>query len=383
MTLLRRIKLLTLRSAEQAGLFARISRSGWRRDRLLILCYHGVSLADEHEWSDVYVSEQRMRQRFEMLRALTGSILPLDEALERMASGDLPPCSVTVTFDDGLHDFYAKSYPLLQEFEITATVYVPTYYSKLRRPIFDVACSYLLWRGRGQRIDSGRLLPKLVKLRVPADARARRHLHLAIRAHVNEMEYSAIEKDAMLAELAPQVGVDWQQFLERRMLQSMSPAEITSLDRSLVDVQLHTHRHRSPRNQAMFMRELDDNIAALEAMGFAADERTHFCYPSGDADPMFYPWLRARAISSATTCQPGIADRGVHPLNLPRVIDAMATTDTEFRGWVTGACALLPKRRVRPEPWDDVPPERHRPRIRPSKVGASIALEDAENALGD
>ena len=364
-------------------MFARIGRSEWRRQRLLILCYHGVSLADEHEWSDVYISQERLRQRLETLRKLTRSILPLDDALQRLTSGDLPPCSVAITFDDGLHDFYAKSYPLLREFEIPATVYVPTYYSKHRRPIFDVACSYLLWRGRGRSVETGRLLPSNERLVVPVDEDERRELHLAVRAHVNELGFSAVEKDDMLAALARQLGVDWDDFLDRRMLQSMSPAEISALDPRLVDVQLHTHRHRSPRDEALFMRELDDNIAALDAMGLPPRERTHFCYPSGDADPVFYPWLRARAITSATTCQPGIAHRDSHLLDLPRVIDTMAMTETEFHGWVTGASAFLPKRRFRPEGWDDLPARGGKPRIRQPAAAPRTASLETDDVYAD
>jgi hypothetical protein len=153
-----------------------------------------------------------------------------------------------------------------------------------------------------------------------------------------------MEKDEMLAQLSTQVDVDWQAFLESRMLQLMSPAEIASLDERYVDVQLHTHRHRTPRDPTLFMRELDDNIAALESMGFPRAGRRHFCYPSGDSDPLFYPRLEARGIATATTCEPQMVTSSTHRLNVPRVVDTMAMTATEFRGWVTGVTALVPRR---------------------------------------
>jgi peptidoglycan/xylan/chitin deacetylase (PgdA/CDA1 family) len=343
----RRIKVLTLRAAERAGLFSRIGESRWRRDRLLILCYHGVALADEDQWSDVHISESRLRHRFEMLRAERCSLLSLDDALERLSAGDLPPRSVTVTFDEGLYDFYAKAYPLISEFEIPTTLYVPTYYATRQKPIFDLACSYLLWRGRGKIVESETLLPQQRRYEIPVAAAPRYDLHLAIRAHANSAGYTAMEKNGMLAELARQIGLDWDAFVSSRMLQLMSPDEFNALDRRLVSVQLHSHRHRTPRSEPLFMREIDDNIDALAALGFPRAGRRHFCYPSGDADPVFYPWLEARGIVSATTCEPRLATRDTHPLDLPRVIDTMAMTDVEFRAWTAGVSAFIPRRRFR------------------------------------
>jgi hypothetical protein len=167
---------------------------------------------------------------------------------------------------------------------------------------------------------------------------------LKIRAHVNEVGYSAAEKDEMLAELCEQLGIDWEAFLASRMLQLMSPEEFSTLDRRSVDVQLHTHRHRTPREEALFVREIDDNIAALSAMGFPPEGRLHFCYPSGDADPLFYPWLESRGIQSATTCEPQIVTPNTYRLRLPRVIDTMGMTDVEFRGWASGVSSFLPRR---------------------------------------
>jgi len=341
------MKVTALRAAERLGAFSRIANSRWRQERLLILCYHGVALGDEDQWSDVYMSEAKLRRRFELLRADSCSLLPLEEALQRLGAGDLPPRSVTVTFDEGLYDFYAKAYPLVREFEVPTTLYVPTYYATVRRPIFDLACSYLLWRGRGRTVESPELFAGQTRTRIPVAPRERVAMHLAIRARVNSIGHAAIAKDAMLAELAEQVGVDWEAFVSTRMLQLMSPDELSSLDQSLVSVQLHSHRHRTPRDEALFLRELDDNIDALAAMGFPRAGRRHFCYPSGDADPLFYPWLRARGIVSATTCEPRLATRRTHPLDLPRVIDTMAMTDTEFRAWTAGASAFVPHRRFR------------------------------------
>jgi peptidoglycan/xylan/chitin deacetylase (PgdA/CDA1 family) len=336
MSILRRLKLGALGAAECLGLFGALGDSSWRQSRLLVLCYHGVSLYDEHEFSDVHVSEEHLRRRFEILREERYAVLPLGEAFQRLSSNDLPPRSVVLTFDDGLHDFYAKARPLLYGFDYPATVYVATYYTTFPRPVFDMACGYLMWKGRGKEVSLARFLPDTRTMRLPWDDQERRSLHLRIRAHVNTARFSASEKDAMLSELSAAVGIDWQAFVASRMLQLMSPAEIANLNHGLIDVQLHTHRHRTPRDYGLFMRELDDNIAALESMGLPRDGRRHFCYPSGDADTLFYPSLEARGIATATTCEPQMVSKSTHRLNVPRVVDTMGMTETEFRGWLSG-----------------------------------------------
>lgn len=338
---------MSLRLADSAGIVSRVRDSQWRRDRLLILCYHGVSLADEHEWSDLHVSEEHLRRRFETLRRGNFRVLPLAEALERLYAGTLPPRSVALTFDDGLYDFAARAYPLLREYGFHATLYVTTFYCLHRAPVFDVVCSYLLWKGRGKRIRVGSLLADSPAIVVPTDAAERRALLLRIRAHASEIGFSAEEKNELARALSADVGVDWDELVAGRLLQLMTPDEVASLSREHVDVQLHTHRHRTPRDRALFERELDDNRAALADMGWSPKERQHFCYPSGDYDQRFFPWLREKAVVSATTCTPRIATRACDPLLLPRVIDTMAMTDVEFHGWLSGISDLLPRRRRR------------------------------------
>jgi len=196
-------------------------------------------------------------------------------------------------------------------------------------------------------IEAGRLLSGAPRVRIPLAPAARNEMHLNMRAHVYTAGFTAVEKDVMLGDLSEQVGVDWDEFVASRSLQLMSPAELSSLDTALVDVQLHTHRHRTPRSEPMFAREVNDNIEALAAMGFPRAGRRHFCYPSGDADPAFFPWLEALGIASATTCEPAYVTRTTPLLNLPRVVDTMAVTDVEFRAWITGVARLLPRRRYR------------------------------------
>ena len=69
MSLYKTAKLSVLRLAQRAGVSTRVRDSDWRASRLLIVAYHGVSLADEHEWNaELYMPPELLRARLAALR---------------------------------------------------------------------------------------------------------------------------------------------------------------------------------------------------------------------------------------------------------------------------------------------------------------------------
>src|SRR5829696_372525 len=106
------LKETILLAAHAVGLNAIVRESAWRNARLAILCYHGISFRDEHEaLPALYVDRLFFRRRLEHLRSGGYNVLPLAEALDRLFSGNLPPRSVAVTFDDGTRDFAELAVP--------------------------------------------------------------------------------------------------------------------------------------------------------------------------------------------------------------------------------------------------------------------------------
>src|SRR5688572_7542986 len=175
---LKAAKLAVLRLAKMSGLSRLMRESAWRRKRLLILAYHGISVTDEHEWSpELYMPLQGLRARFEMLRDEGYNVVSLREGVARLQAGTLPPRAVALTFDDGMVDFQ-RAVPLLQEFGFPATVFVTTYYAQKQVPVFKITCRYFLWMGRGTTI-SGDGLTSNGK---PLDLNTERERHDALRA---------------------------------------------------------------------------------------------------------------------------------------------------------------------------------------------------------
>lgn len=341
--MLKTIKRRSFSLGKRLGAFHLVGGSGWRRQRLLILCYHGISLEREHEWHPaLFMQPSEFERRLAIIQRTGCSVLPLAEGIRRVYAGDLPERSVAITFDDGNYDFYARAYPLLQDYGFPATVYLTTYYSDHEHPVFHLICSYVLWKRRGTVVPVHSLLgaKTTLDLRTPE---ARRQALNEVVGYADREGLSATEKNRLARSLADLLGEDHEELWSKRVLQLMNAAEVAELSAAGVDFQLHTHRHRTPDDPPLFQREIQDNRASIRAK--TQSDAVHFCYPSGVYKTRFLPWLREEGVTSATTCEPGFASPASDPLLLPRLVDHTGLAPVEFEGWLTGFASLIPQKR--------------------------------------
>ncbi len=291
-----------------------------RRHSLVILCYHGISLRDEHEWGGgLYLPPTAFRERLQFLRDWGANVLPLAEGIRRLQEDTLPPRSVVITFDDGFVDFHRHALPALQEFSFPATLYLTTWYSQYRLPVFNLMVNYLRWKSGDPEYMS---------------RQAREKASLEMERQAKQDGLDPHQRDDLARALAVKAGIDYDDLLRNRMFQIMSPEEARECYQAGTDLQLHTHRHRTPVDRELFLREIQDNSAAIEAI--TGTRPLHFCYPSGVTDSAFLPWLREAGVQSATTCVHGLARRGSDPLLLPRYLDGTGTSELDFEAWLSG-----------------------------------------------
>lgn len=337
--MLRQAKLGLLRLAEATGVSHLLSGSAWRRHRLLILCYHGVSKYDEHEWGGLYISPETFRRRMEFVARARCKVLPLSEAVQRLQSGTLPDRAVVITFDDGLHDFFSVAFPIVESFGYPVTLYLTTYYVEFNRPVFDPMCSYLLWKGRRkQQLEWPEVFPTPVAL----DDAGRQRATATIKQFAISRKLSGREKDDLLAALAGRLDLDYQELCQKRVMHLITPEEARGLADRGVDLQYHTHRHRVYRSRERMFAELEDNRRRITA--FTAQEPRHFCYTGGFYLPEYPAYMKDYGMLSATTCEPGLCTSKTNPMLLPRLVDTTGISDLEFRAWLDGTAELLPKR---------------------------------------
>ena len=341
--MLRPLKLAALEVLRGSGVFTLVKNSRWRQQRLLILCYHGTSIEDEHEWRPLlYIQPQKLEERFQSLKKGNYSVLPLGEGLQQLHAGSLPPRSVAITFDDGTYDFFKQAYPLLKRYNLPATVYQTTYYTVLERPVFNITCSYMLWKRRDAAIPDG----SAAGLPGPLDTRTEASRFALVRRLIDRSDsegLTGIQRDAVAAQLARVLGIDYDVLKAKRILQLMNGRELAEVARNGIDVQLHTHRHRTPEDEALFRREIQDNRTTVHNL--TGGNPTHFCYPSGVYRPAFLPWLQKENVVSATTCDAGLADRTSETMLLPRYVDHQQRTQLDFESWACGVGDLLAVRR--------------------------------------
>lgn len=320
-----------------------VQNSRWRRERLLILAYHGISTHDEHLWDDsMFMPAQVLRRRLELIENSRCTVLPLAEAIERLYQNDLPERSVAITFDDGAQDFHSAAFPLLRQFGFPVTVYLSTFYSDFNHPVFDVMCAYLLWKARASVLDLRKLIDRDESIDLEIDA-SRKLAVKRIREFASENQLPADAKNELLTRLAGQLEIDYLPLIDRRAMHLLNPEEVKSLAAEGVDFQLHTHRHRTPSDRDLFLREIQDNRLSIQAM--TGRRANHFCYPSGVYEFAFLPWLQEAGVTSATTCDFGLASAMSDRLLLPRLVDVSSLSEIEFESCLSGVSAALPRRR--------------------------------------
>ena len=348
-TVLRPLKFSTLLFTRAIGLDALLARSSWRRDRVLILGYHGVSINREHDWNpDLYVSQDMFIRRLELLKKARCAVLPLDEALYRMAKGTLPARTVVITFDDGLFDFHQRAMPVLKGFGFPATVYLTSFYVNAANPVFLLGCSYLLWKHRERLLPFLPFHHRSTNFKLGTDAE-RQTVVQAIFQWLESVRPTAELQQQALRQMAGQLGDDLSELSERRILHLMNATEVGEASEAGFSIQLHTHRHRAPLEKDLFAREIHQNRECIK--GWTGHSARHFCYPSGEVNSKFFPWLQQQGVQSGVTCVPGLVSTKDHPLLLPRLVDSSGMSELEFESWLAGSGALLRAARGRNRGW--------------------------------
>jgi peptidoglycan/xylan/chitin deacetylase (PgdA/CDA1 family) len=306
-----------LGAAQSVGLFA-LSRQASRKS-LRILAYHGLWTTSGYQYGDhLFMSPEQFEQRMIWLRTSRYPVLPLDEAVRRLDDDSLPDHAVVITIDDGWSSTYTHMLPVLETLGLPATVYITTWYAEHQLPVVNVAVDYLLKRA-GQSLNS----------------------RAAIITEIEQLS-SLPQREQALRECAVRLGATTEEWWEGRQFHVMNTDEIRDAERRGLDIQLHTHRHRlSNAGPEQLERELADNRAALaRACGKPEQSFSHFCYPSGVADPFCAAVLKAAGVKSATLVEEGINPHGANPYRLRRFLDGRSTSEIVFQAYLSGTLAL-------------------------------------------
>lgn len=282
--------------------------SAGRRQRLSILIYHRVlpesdPLRPDEPAADVF------RWQMELVGGAC-NVLPLEEAVDRLQAGNLPPRAASITFDDGYADNVTEALPILSDAGLPATFFIATGFLNGGRMFNDTVIEAVrrLPAGRHDFSELG------LGLRSLQDAGQRRAV---IRELLPRFKYATpAERDALLVRLEAQVPGR----LPRNLM--MNDAQVATLPASGMTVGAHTVSHPIlnvlPREQAY--EEIAGSRRALEHI--IGRSVTLFAYPNGrrgeDYDATHTELVRAAGFRAAVSTRPGSAGPDADVYELPR-----------------------------------------------------------------
>jgi peptidoglycan/xylan/chitin deacetylase (PgdA/CDA1 family) len=335
------LKRLALVALKYSGMFA-IGRRITRR-RLRILCYHGLSVGDQHEFSPILFMQPRtFERRMRLLVEKGWRVVDLATGVRELAAGIVPDRTVVVTIDDGWVSTLTAAAPILERHKIPATVYVTTYYAQRRADVFNVAVYYMLWKTRRSSVTlatghSG--LDGVYDLTQNRNSVGQGWIAFA------EKNLSWEQRQELLPRLAEALGLSSSETLTEDRFRIVDREQVRRMSDSGLDVQLHTHRHRLPSEsfEALEAEVLTNKRLLDEWTGKSC---THFCYPSGIYSLQQSEWLARLGLDSSTTCDPGTNPVGTHPHRLRRILDNERWSDLEFEAALSGVTDLFQRTRL-------------------------------------
>lgn len=290
-----------------------------RRKRLRILAYHGVcqDYLRSEPWVPGYLVT---RSAFEAQLAYLkrhATILPLGEAVQRLATGELRDRSVCLTFDDGYANNLHLAYPILKRYEAPATVFL--------------ASSY---------IDSGEIFP-FDRLRL---------IHLFARSRPGERRQAPLDYATNPVDTVVSVADPWWSEVEtelsedqRETLRPLRRDELQDFDPDLVEFGAHTHSHCILHNEERGRREAEIRGSIERIREQTRRPVELFSYPNGqrgDFDERDKAILRSEGIRGAVTTITGTNPRACDPLELRRYSIGLYHTEREAVAELTGFASL-------------------------------------------
>ena len=144
--------------------------------RALILMYHRVAEVGSDPWS-LCVKPRHFGEHLEVLQKY-GRPMQLQQLVQALRDGNLPHRAVAITFDDGYADNLYNAKPLLESYNIPATVFLTTGY---------IRCDREFWWDELDRIllQPG-ILPKKICLKIDGTTH---QWELGEASYYNEDEY--------------------------------------------------------------------------------------------------------------------------------------------------------------------------------------------------
>lgn len=310
------------------------------RRSVRILCYHGISMEDEHEWFPAFfLSHDKLKRRLDYLKKNNYPIITLDEAIAKVADNSQLDCSIVITADDGFYNNYSILAKELNQREMPAIFYISTYYVVEQTPYFRYVVGYLFFKSKEKSINLKNFNIGLDDVQLSNKLQVEITVELIIEhyeAHVTEEGRLKV-----LYELGELLKVDMKKIDDVRMFHLMTIDQMKELDQGNIKMGLHTHNHFD-----LVTPQIADSEIVANQEVFEKDlgrKSHHFCYPRGIWSPNLWPVLEKHQLKSATTSESGVYNSRSSKFEIKRILDSENVSDIEFEAEITGFAFLLRK----------------------------------------
>jgi peptidoglycan/xylan/chitin deacetylase (PgdA/CDA1 family) len=304
----------------------------WKRRHLPIVMYHGV--VEQPLPMDCWhmLARSEFESQLEWL-ARRYRVLPLEEALQRLYAGTLPPRSCALTFDDGYANNHDVAFPALRRLGLPATIFLvsghvggedPLWPDRLWLSIAGNGPSHLDLEGWGLGVYA------------LEDARDREGAYVRLVTRLKAVP--ARRKDEVLRFVEAQRS--WPAAPVPQAFRLLDWTQVQALSSSgLVTFGAHTLTHEilSQQEDAEVEAAIRDSHAALCRR--LARAPSVFAYPNGravDFDARARDAVRKAGIPFALSTVKGLAHLDADPFALPRVSVGRGTPPHRFRLAVAG-----------------------------------------------
>jgi peptidoglycan/xylan/chitin deacetylase (PgdA/CDA1 family) len=276
----------------------------------LILGYHRVAAVANDPWH-MCVKPEHLAQQLEVLRRRWRPVT-LQALLSEPAGSQTPFPGVAVTFDDAYLDVLEAAIPILERFEVPATVFVVS--GSLGETFWWDRLLALLQAAPASRVSV--MIPgpdSRAPIRLDTSQPLPAGLHAALTAS------TAVERTRVLEDLRERLELPamiWDTPLPR----AVSPDELGRLSRHpLIEIGAHTHTH--PDLSRIGRERLQPEVGGARRVleDLAGKPVTAFAYPHGGVSPAAKSAVQQAGFALACAGQPGRVRASTDRLLLPRL----------------------------------------------------------------
>jgi peptidoglycan/xylan/chitin deacetylase (PgdA/CDA1 family) len=282
--------------------------------------YHRIAHEEFDPWGLAVAPDKFAEQLAGLAKSRT--LISLSEFASLHRRGDLTDDAVAVTFDDGYACTANVAAPLLEQYDVPATIFIPAslirrgrlfWWDELRQIVMRHPGTSLRAGGHtfqlGETQDADGVWPRDSRKRTP-----RQNGFYALWAHLQPLPLNQIQQT--LAELRAKHSPTT---IDDEQLRLMTEDEVRSIRSDKIQFGSHalTHVSLPSLTHAEKAQEIRDSVAGCERL--VGTRPVSFAYPFGDFDPDCEALVAEAGFACACTVEPRAIAADDDVFALPRI----------------------------------------------------------------